>query len=116
LVRYRDEVPRVLAALRDDLVDFTVVVTRDKNAGDCTAPTSPCFGSFSPGVNSSIESVHDCKMGRRAVRALARAPLVGLDTAARTPLTLELRGYATPATTTPPRSRSVELTSASAID
>ncbi|MDB4981306.1 MAG: hypothetical protein JWM82_2058 [Myxococcales bacterium] len=115
LVRYRDEVPEEYSLRSVTIsVDFTVVVTRDKNAGELHSPDFlPVFsGSFSPGGHVlEVESVHDCKMGQSVPCARSHVRRSwGFDTVARTPLTLELRGYADAGDDNAPAQPTVELT------
>jgi hypothetical protein len=114
LVRYRDEVPEEYS-LRSVIisVDFTPVVTRDKNAGELHSPdfASVFSGSFPPGGHViEVASVHDCKMGQSVpcTRSQVRRSWA-FDTEARTPLTLELRGYADAAEDGAPAQPTIEM-------
>jgi hypothetical protein len=115
LIRYRDEVPDEFTLRSVTIsVDFAPVVTRDKNAGELHSPDFlPVFsGSFSPGGHVlEVESVHDCKMGQSVPCARSHVRRSwGFDTVARTPLTLELRGYADAGDDNAPAQPTVELT------
>ena len=81
-------------------IDFTVVVTRDKNAGELhSADFMQIFaGPLTAGQHVLVvETVHNCKAGQEAPCARSEMHRAwSFESEGHAPTTLELRGYADP--------------------
>jgi hypothetical protein len=101
LVRYRDEVPEEYTLRSVTIsIDFTPVVTRDKNAGELhSADFLQIFAGPLPAGQHVlvVEAVHNCKTGQDAPCARSEMHRAwSFESAPHAPTTLELRGYADP--------------------
>jgi len=99
VIRYRDEMPDEYT-LRSVVIsiDFQPVVTRDKNAAELHSPDfAQVFASSLPAGQHVllVETQHACKTGQDVpCTRSATHRAFAFDSVARTPTTLELRGYA----------------------
>jgi hypothetical protein len=115
VVRYRDEVPEEYSLRSVTIsIDFSPVVTRDKDAGELHSPDfAQVFAAPLPAGQHVllVESVHDCKAGQGVPCTRAHVHTAWpFETAAHAPTTLELRAFAEPGEDGAPARPAAELT------
>jgi hypothetical protein len=115
VVRYRDEVPDEYSLRSVTIsIDFSPVVTRDKNAGELHSPdfAQVFAGPLGAGQHVLVvESVHDCKARQDVPCTRSQLHRAWpFESVAHTPTTLELRAYADPGEANAPARPTAALT------